>query len=382
LKSIAFHSKLHLHTREFHIHTGSIPEKQIVISEIFEKGQYISSRQLPFLIREDDNTANKIRYLKSIASELHQGMMEELKMLFYIHKKLQPLKKYLAHYKLGSIFYSRNILKEAIENFELAIKLNGEFVASYILLGKCYIKKEQYAKAVEIFEQGLKIKPNYPDLANSMGVALTFEKDYNRAARVLQDILHKKPDFHEANFNLGIVLFLSTLEGSGKHDKAVVPSRVTRSIQSLNKLDRYKDSHWQESFDQTIERVSEGTLDEILGDLADLQFKLLTHLKIDISTESFYLKFMYGGRELSFEELDSYERRIRGLEEKRQNFADYWNEMGIIHIIQCRHLFLKSVEEFEKAVELNTNYIEASNNLELIKNIKKGFLILLRAILK
>ena len=91
---------------------------------------------------------------------------------------------------------------------------------------------------------------------------------------------------------------------------------------------------------------------------------------------------MYGGAELSYQELESYERRIKRLETQREHFADYWNEIGIIHIIQCRHLFLESVKEFEKAVELNKNYLEANNNLELIKNIKKGFLILLRAILK
>ncbi len=56
--------------------------------------------------------------------------------------------------------------------------------------------------------------------------------------------------------------------------------------------------------------------------------------------------------------------------------------MGIVHIIQCRHLFLKAVAEFERAVELNRNYSEARENLELIQNVKKGFLILLRAILK
>ena len=45
-------------------------------------------------------------------------------------------------------------------------------------------------------------------------------------------------------------------------------------------------------------------------------------------------------------------------------------------------LFLQSVREIEQAVALNENYREASNNLALIKNVKKGFLILLRAILK
>jgi hypothetical protein len=91
---------------------------------------------------------------------------------------------------------------------------------------------------------------------------------------------------------------------------------------------------------------------------------------------------MYGGRELDYTELVSYEDRILKLAEQRDKFADYWNEMGTIHIIQCRHLFLKAVEEFDKAVELNNHYADAKKNSELIKNIRKGFLILLRAILK
>jgi tetratricopeptide (TPR) repeat protein len=382
LKSIAFHSKLHLHTREFHVHTGSVPEKNIIISEIFEKGQFVSSNQLPFLTRDIDDTSSKIKFLKTLASDLHKNMIEEVKMLFYIHQKIQPLKKFLAHFKLGSIFFYRNILTEAIENFEQSIKLKNDFVPAYVRLGKCYIKRGEYGKAVEIYEQGLKIQPDFLDLSNSLGVALTFANEYDKATSVLQATISKKPDFDEANFNLGVVLFLSTLEGSSDQEKAIVPSRVIRYIKALNELERYQESYWQELFELTLQKISEGNLEDILDSLRDLQLKLLTQLKIDVLIESFYLKFMYGGRELNYEELKSYENRFKKLEEQRENFADYWNEMGIIHIIQCRHLFLQSVNEFEKAVEFNKNYVEASNNLELIKNIKKGFLILLRAILR
>ena len=382
MKSIAFHSKLHLHTREFHVHTGSVPEKNIIISEVFEKGQFVSSNQLPFSTRDIEDTSSKIKYLKTIASDLHQNMIDEVKMLFYIHQKILPLKKYLAHFKLGSIFFHRNILAEAIENFEKSIQLKSDFVPAYVRLGKCFIKKGEYLKAVEIYEEGLKIQPDFLDLSNSLGVALTFGNEYDKATAVLQDTIKKKPDFDEANFNLGVVLFLSTLEAPSEQEKAVVPSRVIRYIKALNELERYQDAYWQELFEVTLQKISEGNLEEILDSLRDLQLKLITQLKIDVLIESFYLKFMYGGRELDYQELTSYENRFKKLQEQSENFADYWNEMGIIHIIQCRHLFLQSVKEFEKAVELNKNYLEASNNLELIKNIKNGFLILLRAILR
>jgi tetratricopeptide (TPR) repeat protein len=292
------------------------------------------------------------------------------------------LKKFLAHFKLGSIFFYRNILSEAIENFEQSIQLKNDFVPAYVRLGKCYIKRGEYGKAVEIYEQGLKIQPDFLDLSNSLGVSLTFANEYDKATSVLQETIKKKPDFDEANFNLGVVLFLSTLEGSSAQEKAIVPSRVIRYIKALNELERYQESYWQELFELTLQKISEGNLEDILESLRDLQLKLVTQLKIDVLIESFYLKFMYGGRELDYEELESYENRFKQLQEQRENFADYWNEMGIIHIIQCRHLFLQSVKEFEKAVGLNKNYLEASNNLELIKNIKNGFLILLRAILR
>lgn len=382
MKSIAFHSKIHLDTREFNVHTGSVPEKQVVVSEIFEKGRFITSQQLPFPTREPDNTSSEIKYLKSIASEFHKDMIDEVNLLFNIHEKIRPLKKYQAHFKLGLLFYYRNILSEAIENFEQAIQLQDHFVSTYVQLGKCYLKKGQYQDAVEIFEKGLQIESNFPDLLNGMGVALTFANDYEKASQILQETIKKKPDFDEANFNLGVVLFLSTLEGSAETEKAIVPSRVIRYIKILNNLDRYIESHWKNSFELTLQKISDGNLEEILDSLRNIQLKLITHIKIDVLIESFYLKFMYSGRELDFKELDSYENRIRRLAPKRQNFADYWNEMGIIHIIQCRHLFLQSVREIEQAVALNENYREASNNLALIKNVKKGFLILLRAILK
>jgi tetratricopeptide (TPR) repeat protein len=382
LKSFALHSKIHLQTREFHVHTGSVPEKQMVISEIFEKGQFISSQHQPFSARESENKSSEIKYLKSIAHDLHKNIIDEVKMLFVIHERIAPLNKYLAHFKLGSLFYHRNILTEAIINYQRTLDLNNDFISAYVQLGKCYIKQENYDKAIAAFEKGLEIKNDFPDLLNGLGVALTFAKQYDKAAKVLQHTLSIKPDFDEANFNLGVVLFLSTLEGGEVQDKAIVPSRVIRYVKALNNLDRYKGIYWKGSFEMTLQQIADGNLQEILNSLHEIQYKLITHLKIDTLIESFYLRFMYSGQELGYEELESYEKRILSLARQRENFADYWNEMGIIHIIQCRHLFLKSVTEFEKAVELNPNYKEATNNLDLIKNIKKGFLILLRAILK
>jgi len=382
LNSIVLHTKVSVHAREFHVHTGSVAEKNVIISEIFERGKFVTSKQLVFEERDARNEPSKQRFLKNKASDLHQDTIDEINMLFHIQSKIKALKLFLPHFKLGTVFFYRNIIPEAIESFKVCLEAKPDFIPAYIMIGKCYIRLGIYTDAVHYLLKGYKQNSEYPDLSNTLGVALTLSKEYQKATSILQQALKKNPEFDEANFNLGIALFRSTTDSTDQQDKSIVPPRVMRYLKALVRQERYQSSEWQKMFEDTTEVVQNGNLDEIFNHLERLQLALITHLKIDPMIESFYLKFMYGGRELSYPELESYEARIWALSAERNNFADFWNEMGTIHIIQCRHLFLKALGEFEKAVELNKNYSEALKNLELTQNIKKGFLILLRAILK
>jgi len=382
LKSIVLHSKLTINGREFHIHTGTIFEKNLVQSEIFESGKFVASTQQPFQLRKETDTNASVDFLKVLASDLHHDTMEELQRLFSIESKIKPLRLYTPHFKLGLLYYDKNLLGECIRNFQTVIDLKPEFIPAYIHLGKTYIKLNEYNKAFDILIQAYKMNSEFADLANSVGVVLSLLNQYQKAISILQQALKKNPDFDEANFNLGVALFRSTIDATKPEEKAIIPSRVLRFIKSLRSLERYQGEDWQNLFTQTLEEIQKGELTRIISTLESLQLKLITHLDIDTVMESFYLKFMYGGRELTFEELESYEKRMSRQADKRKDFADHWNELGTIHMIQCRHLFLNAMTEFDQAVALNTGYEDAKTNLQLIKNIKKGFLILLRAILK
>ena len=147
-------------------------------------------------------------------------------------------------------------------------------------------------------------------------------------------------------------------------------------------MERYSNPSWQQTFDDTLEIVKDTNIDNVIEALESLQIKLITQMKINTVLDTFFLKFMYGGKELTRDELEYYERRVKEQESAREGFADYWNDLGRIHMIQCRNLFLSALSEFDKSVELNASYKEAIKNYDLVKNNKKGFLILLRAILK
>jgi tetratricopeptide (TPR) repeat protein len=96
----------------------------------------------------------------------------------------------------------------------------------------------------------------------------------------------------------------------------------------------------------------------------------------------FYLKFMYGGKNLDAEVVRKYEEKLIEASKVHPNYADVWNNLGIVHLIQCRNLFLQALTEFDKALEINPSFGKAMKNKKLVENDGKEFLILLRAILK
>ena len=51
-------------------------------------------------------------------------------------------------------------------------------------------------------------------------------------------------------------------------------------------------------------------------------------------------------------------------------------------MIQGRNLLLRAKEEFKNALDINPKFEKADKNLKLVENDGRGFLILLRALLK
>jgi len=382
LNSFGLHSKMNLENREFHVHTGSVHEKNIILSEIFEKGKFIHSKQRDYFPRREDNADQARRFLNHLAKKFHKDVMEEVKTLFFVHDKIKYLNQFLPHFRLGSVFFVKSFYDEAIFNFNRVIELKKDFVPAYHRLGLCYIQSGKYEKAIEVLERGLELEPDFADLGNALSVVLSLSKQYDKAADFLHQSLKMNPDFDEANFNLGVVLFKSMINEADKDEQIIVPSRVTRYIKSLKILERYSNPVWQKTFNDTLEVIKDTNIEKVIEGLENLQIKLITQMKINTILDTFFLKFMYGGKELTREELKYYENRVREQESSREGFADYWNDLGRIHMIQCRNLFLTALSEFDKSVEINSKYKEAIKNYDLVKNNKKGFLILLRAILK
>ncbi|MCB0282358.1 MAG: tetratricopeptide repeat protein [Calditrichae bacterium] len=381
MKGIGLSNKYTYGDREFQIHTGNDPQKNIIKSEVFEKGQFLFSYEDNYNIREQRDRLDA-DYLKAIAYDQHQNTLDEIKVLFLVNEKIKQLRQYLPHYRLGKVFLKRNFVYEAIENLVRVVELAPDFIRGHQKLGMAYYKAEKYADAIKALLQAHKLNPDYPDILNFLGSAYTKISNFSAASKFLKKALEIKENYNEANFNLGVVLFLSTLSDENEDEKVIIPARFIRSFKSLLEDKKYQSREWHERLITTQKVLEEGDRKKVKSALFRLQDDILFGEERSDIMDFFFLQFMYGGKELKNNKLDEFEKLIYQEVSKHEEYADYWNELGIIHLIQCREYFVKAISEFEKSHKLDPEYESAKRNCDLLKHNKQGFLILLRAILK
>ncbi len=382
LKGIGLRDKITLDYREFQVHTGNDPLKNVVKSEVFEKGKFLFSAEGPYTVRENNEKEIDQKYVESVALKQHQNTLDEIKILFLVNEKIKQIRKYSPHFRLGKVFLNRNFVEEAINNLKRVVELKPDFVRGHIKLGLAYFKHTQYMEAIKALLQAYKLEPEYPDILNSLGVSYAKINNFSAASKFLKKALELKPNFKEANFNLGIVLFLSSIIDDDDESKVIIPARFIRSFKEIIKMKAFQSFYWHERFVFTQRALNEGKKKNVVEALEKIQSEIMFQEDSSDIMDYFFLQFMFGGSELKHTKLDLFEELITAEVDKHNTYADYWNELGIIHLVQCREYFLKAISEFEKSNKIDPAFKSAKKNTELLRLNKQGFLILLRAILK
>jgi len=382
LKGIGLKDSVSINLREFQVNTGNDPQKNLIKSEVFEEGKFLFSVDETYNIRENDSSTINLDYVKKVTYDHHQTIIDEIKLLFVINEKLKQIRQPLPHFRLGKVFLAHGFTEEAVNNFVRAVELKPDFINGYIKLGLSYFKHGLYDEAEKAFLEAHKLGPNFPDIINCLGVVYSKSGNFSEASKFLNRALEIKQNYKEASFNLGIVLFLSTISDYEENEKVIIPARFIRSFKAIVLEEKYRTRIWHERFLNAKKILDEGKRKNVIDVLENLQSDILFNTDNSEIMDFFFLQFMYGGREINNDQLEAFEELINDEVEKHSHYADYWNELGIIHLIQCREYFLKSIAEFEKSHKLDPDYKSAEKNSDLLKLNKQGFLILLRAILK
>lgn len=382
MKEFGYKDKLVVGEREFLIHTGTNPLDQTAVSEVFESGHFIYHSRSDFELRQQSEEKADMTYIEQTTHQLHHDVMDEIRVLFLVNEKIKLIRQPMPHYRLANLFLYKNFLPEAVDNFQRVIALDPKNKKAHKRLALAFLSTGQFETAVDVIKQAILLAPNYPDLYNISGVINTRLHRFDQAKGDFQKAIQLKPIFLEANFNLGLLLFFSTIAEQDESAALVIPARVNRALNELQSWPVYQKPFWQSRIQKLKTAMLGGSRDEVLNTLYHFQIDLVTYEDYNPAIDLFFLKFMYGGKQLTHDEMELYELKIKDEATSQKDFADFWNELGIVHLVQCRDYFLKAVADFEKAIKINDKYSEAQKNFDLLKHNKNGFLILLRAILK
>jgi len=382
MNAIGFNDDVVVSGRKFHVQTSSVSNNGTARCEVFEQGRIISKSEVEFERRRqfDDNLLEE--RISRLVENMHTETMNEIEMMFSIADKVKKLRHAPSNVKTGLMFLRSNLMKDAIEQFEIAISIDPDNVDAYNNLGLAYIRLGQNTKAIKILRKIQEKGRTYADISHNLGMAYLNEKEHYKALINFQEALRINPQYNEADYNIAILYLDSIIYD--KNDNLLPPPsiRLERAHQQLNKLEQAKLKPFAQIAPKVQKLLKEGNLEEAIIKMHQYREKIFPMELLSIIGINFYLKFMYGGKGLGFDIIRKFERELYEALEEHPDYADLWNNLGVIHLIQCRNLFIQALNEFDRALDINPYFEKALKNKKLVENDGKEFLILLRAILK
>lgn len=382
IKNFSCSTKIQQGNYNFSIYTGNIVDRNLIISEIFKEGQYVSKRQLEYHIREERAHSIKYDYLSEITRKFHMEIADKLEALFTISKKIEKKGTVLAHYQLAVIFLNFHFLEEAEKHFKIAIRENTRFVRAHYGLAIIKLIKKEIKNALKILKNAKDIADQYPDYNNLLGVAYLLQDDYSRAIGAFKKAIELNPNYIEAQLNLGIAIYYNAMQGVESEKSIGVPARVSLYLKQLMNKKKYQDIQWQKRFKEII-----GIIKSQNHRLLKEELKKIVLEITNLSTEKdkiyeFFLRFVYGGKEITLDIIEEYEEEFKKLIKNYHDYPDVWNDMSTFHLVKSRIYLIKALKAFQKASRSNVDGGEGIRNYNLVRTKEKGFLILLRALLK
>jgi tetratricopeptide (TPR) repeat protein len=121
-----------------------------------------------------------------------------------------------AHNALGAALQESGQVREAIRQYEQALRLNPDCAEAHYNLGVVSQKQGRQEKAIEHWEQALRINPNYPEAHSDLGTALIQLGKVQEAMAHWEQAVRINPNLAEAHYNLGLALM-----GQGRLQEAI-----------------------------------------------------------------------------------------------------------------------------------------------------------------
>ncbi|MFQ5771631.1 MAG: tetratricopeptide repeat protein, partial [bacterium] len=321
MNKLGLNNDISVGDRKFHVQTDYSDLKKVIKTCVFNEGQVIDSKEVS---TEDGLSLEEI---KNRMNEIHQELITEMEVLYYIYEKVKTVKHAHSANKLGLLFLKKNLLKEAIEQFNLALEIDPNLTEVYVNLGRALIIADSCVEAIEVLEKGSNQAPNFADIQNYLGIAYLYQEKFENAIKYFQQAIKLNPNYIGAFYHLGMAQLAHSLICNNGHDQSHNDIQ-NKALEHLHLASERMVERQIPNFEKVMNLVTQKSYKEAVDEfLLTKPREALTHV-LNIENE-FYLKFMYGGKGKDDTFIAEYVQKLRELVDEHPDYADIRNNLGI-----------------------------------------------------
>ncbi len=363
--------------RKLQVQTEKEGGMRKAVATVLESGRVVDAREYRF----DKSTGGE--QIEQEVRQFHDMVVADLELLHSTIANVQAAANPDSYARLGTLLLEKGFIDEAIETFQKLLTMDGEYENGHYWLGKAFYKKGEPDQALKNLDKATSLTPEYPDVLLWTGRVYREKKDFTQAIQSIRSALELNPDYHEALFTLGLVLIESAQQDPKNAELSAPIERIKEARGCLLRAAGLSGDYERKAIDLVVELLEDlDQWEQAIQELQKMENVKLSDSRSIVMDGEFYLRFMFADLHKEHKSLDNYIRLLERSVSQHPDYPDVRTSLGTAFLIRCWHYFGKALEEYREAVKINPDFNKAKKNLRLLENDGRGFLMLLRAILK
>ncbi|MFT4862954.1 MAG: tetratricopeptide (TPR) repeat protein/SAM-dependent methyltransferase [Pseudohongiellaceae bacterium] len=342
------------------------------IFNAFNNGQFEQSLSQANLLRVRFSNSAML-YNISGAANAGLGNLEEAIDCYQLALKLKPdLAE--AHVNMGNALQNKGDLKQAIDCYKKALDINADLFQAYNNLGNALQAKGDVDTAIKNFQKATKLKPDYAAAFVNLGTAMQQKGNYEGAIESYETALKIDPNYALALSNMGNVLRVtgsldSAVECFRKALKidpnyAEAHNNLGNALRDAGDLNAALNSYQEALNSSPNHALVHSNMGSVFQDMGSFDEAIMCYRKaLKINPELVEAHANMGASLRDKGDLDaaleSYKKAIL----VNPDFALAYSNMG--NVLKDKGDLNGAIKSYQKAIKIKSDYADAYRNLGL-----------------
>ncbi len=374
MKTQVLRTSIEVDRKKFTVETAYHETGKNLISTIHWDDKILTRRELEVT---PEMAGPDRKHLEEFISQTHQAFTSDLQSLFTIARKIDEQPTPDKCFMMGILFLSRNLMAEALARFQAVLSIDPSHIQAIKYYGVVLTLQEDYEGAKYVLSGALEAASKYPDIYFCLGNVYLYQRKFKEAKKCYISALQINPAYADAHWKMAACALGILSDERNPLPVSDIQDHVSEAEQEAQLAIRQNDLFNSVPAKKAIGNLREGKFQEAYSLFLEARPKYTT--KTGAEEIYFYsLKLLYGEKGVSAPETEIYIRLLEQLVEGYPNYADLRFHFSMAQMVKSNFIVGRSLREMNKAIEANPRFEKARANADLVGDIYKKILLIMR----